>query len=183
MDDRATIRAKLAVLRCRTLARGRPAAVLLGLVQRNPDLCFVLTRRTESVATHKGQISFPGGLREASDADLVETALRETAEELGVPPESVEVLGLFHEYRAVTGLRVRAVVGMVDSGTVYHPHPVEVAYVLEVPVRFFADTPPAVELRKVRGRVREVYFWDYRGEVIWGLTARMIKDFVEFVVP
>jgi 8-oxo-dGTP pyrophosphatase MutT (NUDIX family) len=182
MYDPATIRKKLADLRCRTLTEGEQAAVLLGLVQRSPDLCLVLTRRSESVATHKGQISFPGGLRESGDADLVATALRETAEEIGVPPQSVEVLGLFHEYPAVTGHRVRAVVGMIDPAASYRPHSVEVAYVLEIPVGFFLETPPAVESREVRGQVRDVYFWDFRGELVWGLTARMIKDFVEFVV-
>lgn len=182
MLDPAAIRAKLSCLQPHGVAGGEPAAVLMGLVERGGELCFLLTRRSESVATHKGQISFPGGVREPGDPNLQETALRETAEEIGVARGQVETLGEFHDYEAVTGHQVRVVVGLVTPSAEYSPHPVEVAYVLEVPIRFFMDNPPRTEFRMVRGHPCEVYFWDFDGEVIWGLTARMIKDFIDFMI-
>lgn len=182
MLDPALIRSKLDGLAGRSVEDDAMAAVLISLVRRDGQMHFVLTRRTETVATHKGQISFPGGVREGGDSDLRMTALRETEEEIGVNPEAVDVLGEFHDYDAVTGLKVRSVVGLLDSRVGYLPQQDEVAYVLEVPCSFFQETPPRVEHRLVRGRLLEVYFWDYRGELIWGLTARMIKDFVDFVI-
>jgi len=157
------------------------AAVLIGLVERQGRLLLLLTRRTEDVATHKGQISFPGGMREAGDTSPVDTALRETREELGVYPGAIQVVGEFHEYLAVTDQKVRCIVGYIDPEVDYHPQLDEVAYILEVPLEFFAETQPRVDQRFRQGRVQNVYFFDFNGEDIWGLTARIIRDFVEFL--
>jgi len=157
------------------------AAVLMGIVERDEQPLFLLTRRTEEVATHKGQISFPGGIRASRDVSSSDTALRETREELGINPHSIQVVGEFHEYLAVTDHRVRCIVGYVSSEVDYRPQEREVAYVLEVPLEFFIETKPRVEQRFRQGRVQNVYFYDFNGETIWGLTARIIKDFVEFV--
>lgn len=157
------------------------AAVLMAISMPAGTPHFVLTRRTETVATHKGQISFPGGVREPGDTSLIETALRETREEIGVPAETVEVLGEFHDYRAVTGFVVRPVVGLIRGPARFVPFEPEVAYVLEVPLSFFRDAEPVVRERLVLGEPAKVYYYDYRGENIWGLTARMIRDFVTAV--
>lgn len=158
------------------------AAVLVGIVERDKRPHFLLTRRTQEVATHKGQISFPGGVREPDDRSSSQTALRETYEEIGVDPSLVEVFGEFHEYLAVTDHRVRCFVGLVSAAANYQPQSTEVAYVLEVPFDFFLETKPRVEIRSRRGnRQEEVYFYDFDGETIWGLTARIIKDFLECI--
>ncbi len=143
---------------------------------------FVLTRRTESVATHKGQISFPGGFRELGDKSLVETALRETEEEIGVRACEVEILGEFHDYWAITDCLVRPVVGVLSPSVAYRAHSEEVAYILEVPFEFFVTASPAVEYRIHRGERRAVYYFEYGGDTIWGLTAQMIRDFVKGLV-
>lgn len=159
----------------------RQAAVLMAFVLREEEPHFLLTRRTQTVATHKGQISFPGGVRETGDTTLIETALRETQEEIGVNRQKVRVLGQFHDYRAVTDHLVRPVVGMVSSEATFQPQLDEVAYLLEVPFGFFQETTPSVERRFRNGRFHDVYFYNYRGETVWGLTARMIRDFLELI--
>jgi len=177
------IQRKLDSLTPRRLSEECPgeAAVLIGLVQRDGQTCLLLTRRTEDVATHKGQISFPGGMREPEDLSSVDTALRETQEELGLPSSSIEILGEFHEYLAVTDQRVRCHAGSIAPDAKFQPQSSEVAYVLEVPFEFFAETDPVVEQRFRQGRIQDIYFYNFHGETIWGLTARIIKDFVDFV--
>jgi len=159
------------------------AAVLMAIVVRGERPYFLLTRRTEEVATHKGQISFPGGMREPSDSSLSETALRETQEELGLDPAALEIAGEFNEYLAVTNQKVRCFVGFVSPEVTCRPHKGEVAYVLEVPVDFFREREPIVESHFRQGQSQDVYFYHFNGETIWGLTARMIKDFVDFLTP
>lgn len=157
------------------------AAVLMAVRIIRDEPHFVLTRRTETVATHKGQISFPGGVREGQDGTLIQTALRETEEEIGIPVESVDVLGEFHDYRAVTGFVVRPVVGVIREPVRFLPFEPEVAYILEAPLSFFRETAPVVRSRLIRGEPANVYYYDYQGENIWGLTARMIRDFVAWM--
>ena len=155
------------------------AAVLMGLLDQRGEPCFLLTKRTLEVATHKGQICFPGGVEEAGDRSLWQTALRETAEEVGIEPEYVELLGRFHDYRAVTDLHVACYVGYLKPGFSLIPSPSEVERVLQVPYAFFRDTSPVVETRHRGGRPIPVYFYDYKGDSVWGLTARMIKDLLD----
>ena len=157
------------------------AAVLVTLVERNDQPHFLLTRRTMTVATHKGQISFPGGMREDQDATFQQTALRETREELGIEPHTVELLGEFDEYQAVTNQRVKTFVGVVPPDVTIEPQQTEVAYVLEVPWEFFTTTKPRIEQKFRLGRMHDIYFYDFGDEVIWGLTARMIRDFLDVV--
>ncbi len=180
MSFSSEIRDRLGTLEARRFhdRTGGEAAVLMAIQMADGEPQFVLTRRTETVATHKGQISFPGGVREAQDQNLVETALRETEEEIGIPVDAVDVLGEFHEYQAITGFVVRPVVGVIRGQPRFLPFEPEVAYVLQVPLAFFRETSPLVRERIVRGERAEVYYYDYRGETIWGLTARMIRDFV-----
>jgi 8-oxo-dGTP pyrophosphatase MutT (NUDIX family) len=183
MSFSADLRERLGALeprRCRDRTGGQ-AAVLMALRIIRSEPHFVLTRRTETVATHKGQISFPGGVREEEDRSLVQTALRETEEEIGIPVESVDVLGEFHDYRAITGFVVRPVVGVIREPVRFLPFEPEVAYILEVPLSFFRETSPVVRHRIVRGERANVYYYDYQGENIWGLTARMIRDFVAWM--
>ena len=152
------------------------AAVVMPIFEREGEAHFLLTLRTQEVATHKGQVSFPGGLRESADATLHETALREMEEEVGIGDSHVEVVGPFHQYLSKTHFAVTPFVAFLNEGFTVSPNPREVARILEVPLDFFRRTRPRREVRR-----RVLYFYDYRGEVIWGLTAAMIKDFIELL--
>lgn len=116
------------------------------------------------------------------DSSLVVTALRETEEEIGLSRDRVTVLGEFHDYWAITDHVVRTVVGWVLPPAEYRLHEEEVAYVLEVPFDFFIGAEPRVEKRLHRGAWHKVYYFDFNGENIWGLTALMIKDFTDFLL-
>jgi 8-oxo-dGTP pyrophosphatase MutT (NUDIX family) len=157
---------------------GTRAAVLIPVVGRHePVLLF--TRRTETLARHSGQVSFPGGRVEPSDTSPMATALRETAEETGIASSHVHVAGYLPRYRTGTGFDIQPVVGVLAPGFILKPDPAEVAAVFEVPLAFFAD--PANRKRASRewnGHVRSFYSFTYDGHEIWGATAAIIVDLV-----
>ncbi|MBP1624508.1 MAG: hypothetical protein H6Q07_2528 [Acidobacteria bacterium] len=177
MRDR--IRHYLAALKPRELTNGftRDAAVLMPIFEWEREFHFLLTRRTEEVQTHKGQISFPGGMREGME-DLSRTALRETFEEVGIEERRIEILGRFHDYLSITGYRVRPFAGYIEGPFITVPQVHEVAEVLQVPIRIFLD-PARLRIEKNMIRKEDVYFYSYGTHQIWGLTARIIRDFVE----
>ena len=159
------------------------AAVLIGIAGRQGGPSLLLTRRTNSVPTHKGEVSFPGGQRQKSDHSLEQTALRETFEELGIRSESIEIAGRLNDYLAVTRVRVTPFAGFIIGSPDITPSPAEVARVLWVPLRFFVETGPRTEIWERLGERVPVHFFEYRDEVIWGLTAQIIVDLVKAVGP
>ncbi len=159
------------------------AAVLMGIAEREAGPSFLLTRRTNTVSTHKGQVSFPGGQREQADSDLEQTALRETFEELGIRSQNIEIAGRLNDYLAVTQARVTPFAGFINGSPDITPCAEEVARVLWVPLRFFLETEPRIEIWERLGQRVPVHFYDYENEVVWGLTARMIIDFLEAIGP
>ena len=177
---REQTRQRLTGIEPRRIEQGysRDAAVLMPIFERAGEPHFLLTLRTEEVETHKGQISFPGGMREGSE-DLQTTALRETFEEVGIDGGSVDILGRFHDYLAVTLARVTPYVGYIAGPFTARPHPREVAAVLEVPFPVFRDPSHLrVERWLRRGEMTDVYFYTWGSHEIWGLTARIIHDFL-----
>lgn len=158
----------------------RPAAVLVPLIDRAVGMTVLLTHRSPHLADHAGQISFPGGRIEETDADATTCALREAHEEVGLPPASVEVVGRLDTYVVRTGYEVTPVVGLVDPPAALRPDPTEVAEVFEVPLEFFLD-PANVELRErtINGMVRQFYVWPYQRHHIWGATAGMLVNLSE----
>lgn len=180
MELKNQIRSTLAALETRAISAGydREAAVLMPVFERDCEPHFLLTLRTEEVETHKGQISFPGGMRHG-DESLEATALRETREEIGIDAEKIEILGRFHDYVSSTDYRVVPYVGYVRSPFQVVPQPTEVAEVLMVPFGIFLD-PGRLRTEKTmkRGALIDVYFYSYNFYQIWGLTARIIKDFL-----
>ncbi len=179
MKDR--IRHCLTALTPRKLTDGfiREAAVLMPVFEWEGEYHFLLTRRTEEVQTHKGQISFPGGMRESGE-DLTKTALRETFEEVGIEESRIEILGRFHDYISIHSYRVSPFAGFIEGPFTTIPQVHEVAEVLQVPLRIFLDPERLrVEKRIVTGREEDVYFYTYGTHQIWGLTARIIRDFME----
>jgi 8-oxo-dGTP pyrophosphatase MutT (NUDIX family) len=175
------IRSCFASLNRRELTNGytREAAVLMPIFEIKDEYHFLLTLRTEEVQTHKGQISFPGGMREGKE-DLLRTALRETYEEVGIEESKIEPLGKFHEYISITGYRVTPFAGFISEPFETFPQVSEVAEVLRVPFGVFRD-PSLLRIEKNvwRARESEVYFYRFGAHQIWGLTARIIKDFLD----
>jgi 8-oxo-dGTP pyrophosphatase MutT (NUDIX family) len=159
----------------------REAAVLMPIFELQNEYHFLLTRRTDEVETHKGQISFPGGMREDSE-DLLRTALRETYEEVGIEESQIEPLGRFHDYISITGFRVTTFAGFIQAPFTTMPHAREVAEVIHVPFRIFLD-PSLVRVEKSPWINREVnvYYYTFGNYQIWGLTARIIREFLEFL--
>ena len=161
----------------------RQAAVLLPLYETPDGPHFVLTKRTELVPTHKGQISFPGGGFQDGDGDLLATALRETEEEIGLRRGDVDVVGVLDDtVTAASSHVVRPFVGFVP-----HPYPFrlasfEIEQLVHLPLR------PLLEPNCFReevwdrdGRPHSVFFYEHDGHTVWGLTARILKQFVEVV--
>lgn len=154
-----------------------PAAVLVPLVARPGGLRVLLTQRTDHLYDHAGQVSFPGGRREHSDASPIETALRETREEIGLAREFIELAGLLDDYETGTGFRVTPVVSFVAEGFSLDLDSFEVADVFEVPLEHFFD--PAnheTRSREFKGRRRNYYVFEYQERVIWGATAAMLMN-------
>ena len=153
------------------------AAVLIPVIAREePSILF--TRRTEHLARHSGQISFPGGRREAGDLSAVETALRETMEETGISPAFVSIAGFLPRYLTGTGFDITPVVGVVAPGFALVPDTEEVAEIFEVKLAFFLDPANAGEIsREMAGRSRRVHVFQPDGHYIWGITAALLFDF------
>lgn len=155
------------------------AAVLIPILPQGEEFCFLLTQRTDKVETHKGQISFPGGLYEDSDRNLLQTALRETWEEIGLASEGIHILGEFDEYLSITGLIVTPFAAWIGGPLNLAPNPDEVDAILRVPFSIFQDGRYLRVERRVRlGVERKVYFYDFQGKEVWGLTAQIIRDFL-----
>jgi 8-oxo-dGTP pyrophosphatase MutT (NUDIX family) len=158
------------------------AAVLVPLLFRDGKWHVLVTQRTQTVDHHKGQIAFPGGACDPDDADGVETALRETFEEIGVPPTAVEVLGALDDFTTITAFVITPFVGIISEPVEYSPSACEVEAVLEVPITFFLDpTHLRAEQWEQQGQVREILFWDYGEHTIWGATARILKNLLDLV--
>lgn len=157
-----------------------PAAVLVGLVPRPDGLSVLLTRRIDGLRRHPGQVSFPGGRIDPADVDAVHAALRETHEEVGIQPATLEPLGYLDAVVTVTGYRVIPVVAMIDPDYVATPAPDEVADVFEVPLRYLLDaTNRSTRRFDHAGRVREVWEYGYEPQRIWGVTASMLVNFAD----
>ena len=157
-----------------------PAAVLFPIVLRDDGHTVLLTQRTAHLRDHAGQISFPGGRVEAHDATPMDTALRETEEEIGLSRERVEIVGFLPEYRTGTGFRVTPVVALVTPPFDLQPDPFEVAEIFEVPLAFLLD--PANHQRHslhYRGALRNYFAMPYGEYFIWGATAGMIRSLSE----
>lgn len=158
----------------------RPAGVLVPLLLTPAGTELLLTRRTESVETHKGQIAFPGGMADPADGDIVATALREAWEELGIPSSAVQVIGILDDLPTPSGFIITPVVGAIRTMPALVPNPHEVEEVFQVPLDFFRDPMSGrVETREFRGKNREVWFYERGPHTVWGATAMIIRSLLE----
>ena len=154
----------------------RPAAVLIAVMDRADGPTVLMTRRSDSLASHTGQIAFPGGRLDPGET-AVEAALREAWEEVGLDPDLVEILGVGDGYETGTGFAVTPVVGWLKGEPVLKPSPAEVAEVFEAPWSFLMD--PANHRRDYYDREGQPrrWFWamPYREHYIWGVTAGILR--------
>jgi 8-oxo-dGTP pyrophosphatase MutT (NUDIX family) len=170
-----------------------PAAVLVPLVMRD-ELSLLLTLRTDNLSTHSGQIAFPGGRTDPTDADAIQTALREAEEEIGLTSEHVDVLGTLPIYVTGTAFVITPVVALVKPGFTLKPNPAEVADVFEVPLAYLMNpanhrrhemqfdggtrqwlSMPYLDRSALHGTAREVE------RFIWGATAGMLRNLYRFL--
>jgi 8-oxo-dGTP pyrophosphatase MutT (NUDIX family) len=153
----------------------RPAAVLMGLIDRGEDFGVLLTLRPETMASHAGQVAFPGGRIEDGETSL-QAALREAREEVGIDPAGVRLLGQAETYLTGTGFAVAPFVGILPEDFVPVPHPREVADVFETPLSFLMNRDNhQLHERAYRGVLRSYYAMPHNGRYIWGATAGIIK--------
>jgi len=152
-----------------------PAGVLVPLFLKTEELQVLFTQRTLMVKDHRGQIAFPGGVRDPEDPHLLATALRETEEEIGLAPEAVEVLGTLPSTTTITGYHITPFVGLIPHPYDFHPSPREVKRLLIWPVaEFFAPERWTSGPYTFQGRTTRVCYWQNGQEVVWGATARIL---------
>ncbi|MEK9719483.1 MAG: CoA pyrophosphatase [Quisquiliibacterium sp.] len=161
----------------------RSAAVLVPIIAHRDSPTVLLTERTSHLHDHAGQIAFPGGRTDPEDVDAVDTALRETHEEIGVPRERIEVISQLPDYLTGTGYRVTPVVGMLEPGFELLLDAFEVAEAFEVPLSFLMDPRSHQRWHVVHGEIDRVFYampWTCpkRGRefFIWGATAAMLRN-------
>lgn len=159
----------------------RKAAVLIPLFERDAEPWVVLTRRTDTVRTHKGQISFPGGGEDPEDDNLWETAMRETVEELGVHPGSIGYLGALDDYPTFSsGFVVSAFVGTIDPRQPMQPSEFEIDEVIEAPLRGL-ERVGRTEIWEREGIRFPMHIFEVDGHYIWGVTAFILRRFLDVV--
>ncbi len=158
----------------------QPAAVLIAIQERADGDYIVLTKRGDNMPTHKGQIAFPGGRVHAGDTDLVATALRESHEEIGVVPDHVRVLGRLDEFTAGYGIVVTPVVGVIPPQYDFRLDLAETSAIASVPIRSLMAPGAYVKNAHLsRGGHASYHFYVNNGWDIWGVTARILVQFLE----
>ncbi len=160
----------------------KPAGVLIPVMTRNEGMSVLLTRRSAELKHHAGQVSFPGGRMEQTDGDIAVTALRETHEEVGIPPQQVSIVGYLGPIPTITGYAVTPTIGLVDGGVELNIDATEVESAFEVPLGYLLEarnyTMAEREFQGERFPVMEV---NYAGERIWGATAYMLSRFIKTI--
>jgi 8-oxo-dGTP pyrophosphatase MutT (NUDIX family) len=157
-----------------------PAAVLVGLIEREAGLTVLLTRRSDSLRSHTGQVALPGGRRDPGETAW-QTALREAEEEVGLDRAFVDLAGLMTPYRTGTNYLITPVVGFVRPGFTLTPNPAEVADIFETPFGFLMD-PANYEEKEMQapdGLTRRFYAATHEDRYIWGVTAYLLRSLYE----
>lgn len=154
---------------------------MIPLFLKEGETWVLFTRRTETVGTHKGEISFPGGAVDPGDRGPREAALRELAEELGIQPNRVKTAGILDDILTLSRFRITPVVGVIQPPYHLRPNPQEIEAVLEIPLRCFLD--PRVfrveEHLEFQGRLYPVNYFELPEVTVWGATAKILRQFLE----
>jgi 8-oxo-dGTP pyrophosphatase MutT (NUDIX family) len=155
----------------------KPAAVLVPIIAKPSHASVLLTQRSKDLPSHAGQVSFPGGKIDAGDKTLLDTALRETEEEVGLARDFVEVLGFLDPYETGTGYRILPVVGLVKPGFTLKAEPGEVDDIFEVPLaHLMSPDNHQVHAQTFSGVERRFHAMSYQDRFIWGATAGILKN-------
>jgi len=159
----------------------RHGAVLIPLFRDDGEYKVLFTKRTDTLEAHRGQISFPGGRIDEEDRSLLDTALRETEEEIGMPREAVTVLGRSDDVRTLSSnYIVHAFVGLIPYPYPFRLNEGEVKRLVEIPFRLFLHTEEIIPV-EYDGRIYQNVAYQYDGEVVWGATARIMRNLVEIL--
>ena len=157
--------------------KGRPASVLIPILQREDALEVIFTERSSHLRAHPGQISFPGGAREQQDTSASETALREAEEEIGLPRQAVNIVGRLPDYRTISGFVISPFIGFVSPGFDYRLDPNEVASVFTVPLAHLMNKRHHLTHYMYRNQQRfPIYFIPWGSRLIWGATAAIVRN-------
>ena len=185
MELREKIRKVLSERRRRTVSTDRwiRAAVLVPLFEKGCRPYVLFTKRTERGKHHKGQISFPGGVVDEGDEDMEATALRETFEEIGLPRENAEILGKLDDAFTVTsGYLITPVVAEIPYPYPFSINEEEIEELIEIPLEAFLDQDRWTTEMRSNGPKRVLnYNFEYEGRIIWGATARIMRQFLDAI--
>ena len=158
------------------------AAVLVPLFKKGEDCHLLFTKRTDQVKYHKGQISFPGGASDEEDSDLGETALREAFEEVGLKRGDVEIIGTLDDIVTVTEFIVTPFVGHFSYPYPFKTSPIEIAELIEVPLSSLLEKDCFQEREIMQENQRMIVdSYQYGRHIIWGATARILKQFLDLI--
>ena len=161
-----------------TKRRLKCAAVLVPLVWQDHEWHLLYTRRTDTLESHKGQVSFPGGACDDGETTPEQTALREAEEEIGLNPDDVKVLGRLANLITISYFRVTPVVGVVKWPNVFRVGEAEVARVFTIPLGWLANASNRWQFERPESKRALIAYHPYDGELLWGATARMTVDFL-----
>lgn len=159
------------------------SAVLIPLRQGRHELEVVLTRRTAHLRHHADQICFPGGRVDICDPSLQATALRETQEELGLPPEQVTILGELPQQAVLSRFMIQPYLGLIATDAHFQPAAYEVAEVLTVPLRLLLDQSNHLQVQRKDPIHPTIHFIPWQGQLIWGATAAIIRGLADQINP
>jgi 8-oxo-dGTP pyrophosphatase MutT (NUDIX family) len=165
------------------IASRKPSAVLIPIYQKRGHYYIIFIRRTETVKTHKGQISFPGGARDVNDRTLLHTAIRESREEIGLYMKDIEVIGeLDDEITTTSNYVVTPFVAMIPWPYRFKKNEDEVAEIMEVPIKVLLEKGCLKSNNEtLNGKPIDSYTYYYQGKVIWGATARILKKLLDII--
>lgn len=153
------------------------AGVLIPIHEMDNDFNIILTKRSQTVRYHKGEVSFPGGMFEEKDGDRMVTAVRECCEEIGIQEKDLEILGRIDDMYTMTGFCVRPYVAAIPFPYTFRTNPKEVAYIISLPFRILRDVTPDLEEAERGGHMEKVPSFYHGGNRIWGATCRMLLRF------
>ncbi len=160
------------------------AAVLVPLFEKGADCHLLFTKRSDHVKYHKGEISFPGGVVDEEDLELISTALREAHEEIGLKEEDVQIIGILDDIVTITEFIVTPIVGLFPYPYPFKVSEVEIAELIEVPLSSLLDDACFSQREIIRSSQTEVvYAYQYEKHIIWGATARILKQFLDLIPP